>query len=797
MITAMTYAVICFAFLAMVGNLLVSFRQIGKYPEILTEWQQHRKKVAFRLLCLIAIFAALVVLAVNLPGQLSVPYDFYILKGSQVDEAYDPTTILTSPLEKWRRLSPAGFRSFSIKKEIYWLKAEIPKGPPETLTASNRSDSLNKIDFYLISKNQIIYHDSAGLDSPVSNPPRIFPTFHFLKSPTESQTLLVRVETVGFTFLPITLLNAHQDARRTMLDFLIFGLMLGVYFGTTLYNISLYFSFRDRLYLIFAASQCIAWMFLAFYSTYFMSFLRTDVDRFHLTATRIASFLALATLLTYVWFLKNALNRGQNRLIFSRAIGSYIFSLILAMCLIPYQDQTLLEATVQSFAGLGPAVVMLVAIPYLWRKYVFSYLIALTVGSAGLTLHILTNLEFITPTWVIDHALSVSALIQCSLFSLAISQQLAEDHISSLMPRSLRENPKTNVPINSTDGNPVAKATHPAHLWRVSLMFVDMANFSLIAEKIGSVAIYHQLSAQMEAMRQIIKEYGGAVDRSLGDGLLCFFTEGDMHEAVHYKERAIRAAIAIQKHTLDKFMGKDGKSVPPMPIRIGLHCDQVLIGNLGWADRVDFTMIGKGVIHAQQLEAACSPFKILLSNEFYDGLKDHLDRNLGMNEIHIVRDVSGQWLKAHEYNPFFDQPQLLEEAEKVFVRSLGIYPHEMRHCLGNTNAPSIALDAGLFRITDFSLSGLGVVGDVYIARKARFRAKILDMSGIPAAILTQHHLEEIEVEVRWSRHNVQEFNHGLKYIGLNNAQKKFLFEFLTTFQSQTKRSDQGLAANLR
>ena len=68
--------------------------------------------------------------------------------------------------------------------------------------------------------------------------------------------------------------------------------------------------------------------------------------------------------------------------------------------------------------------------------------------------------------------------------------------------------------------------------------------------------------------------------------------------------------------------GRDeGKNPLVMPVRIGMHSSKMLLGNIGGATRIDFTMIGAGVNFASRLEAACTPFKLMLSETCYEHLR--------------------------------------------------------------------------------------------------------------------------------------------------------------------------------
>jgi hypothetical protein len=228
-----------------------------------------------------------------------------------------------------------------------------------------------------------------------------------------------------------------------------------------------------------------------------------------------------------------------------------------------------------------------------------------------------------------------------------------------------------------------------------------------------------------------------------------------------------------------------------LPLRIGLHADEVLIGNLGGLDRVDFTMIGKGVELTHRLEAAASPFKIVVSKEFRDGLGDDEQYRSGFHCLYTPIHFHEGLLEAYEYNPFAANPQALVAAEKKFVDSLGISSRDPRIRFVTPGAVSLKSSYGTFRVKDLSLHGMGVVGDTFIGRRAVIAVTVKTLDPLATARLSANHLDSLQVEVRWCRENGGKFEHGFRIVGLNGEQKRAFLTVLSKLEGAMSSVDDG------
>ena len=121
-----------------------------------------------------------------------------------------------------------------------------------------------------------------------------------------------------------------------------------------------------------------------------------------------------------------------------------------------------------------------------------------------------------------------------------------------------------------------------------------------------------------DAQARSIVNHGGEILKFIGDGLLAVFPIIDASLAGVAASRALAAANdtleAVGRLGDDPVL--DGE--PPLKIVIALHVGQVLYGNIGAADRLDFTVIGPAVNLVSRIEAVAKSLDlpIVVSDQF-------------------------------------------------------------------------------------------------------------------------------------------------------------------------------------
>ena len=146
------------------------------------------------------------------------------------------------------------------------------------------------------------------------------------------------------------------------------------------------------------------------------------------------------------------------------------------------------------------------------------------------------------------------------------------------------------------------------------LLYGDLRGFTELSEAQPPGAVVATLDAWFDRIAGAVHAFGGEVLKFIGDGLLAIFPVSGGPPAVAC-DAALRAAAATRAGMvhLDAERGRQG--LPPLPFGMALHLGEMLWGNIGTADRLDFTAIGPAVNLVGRLEGLCKPlgYSVLVS----------------------------------------------------------------------------------------------------------------------------------------------------------------------------------------
>jgi adenylate cyclase len=141
---------------------------------------------------------------------------------------------------------------------------------------------------------------------------------------------------------------------------------------------------------------------------------------------------------------------------------------------------------------------------------------------------------------------------------------------------------------------------------RAVLLFGDLRDFTALSETMAPEAVVAALDAWFDRIAGAVHAFGGEVLKFIGDGVLAIFPIGERSAsaACDAALSAVGAARAGMTH-LDQARERQG--LPPLPFGAALHLGEMLWGNIGTADRLDFTAIGPAVNLVSRLEGLCRP----------------------------------------------------------------------------------------------------------------------------------------------------------------------------------------------
>jgi adenylate cyclase len=154
----------------------------------------------------------------------------------------------------------------------------------------------------------------------------------------------------------------------------------------------------------------------------------------------------------------------------------------------------------------------------------------------------------------------------------------------------------------------------------VTILFSDIRGFTSIAETMTPEQVVSFLNAYFSEMVDAVMEQGGVLDKFLGDGLMAVF--GSFGDQPDHARRAVLTGLRM-KALLAKINGEravHGK--PPFDIGIGIHTGEVVVGNIGSKQRLEFTHIGDGVNTASRVQALNKEYHttMLVTGATYEAL---------------------------------------------------------------------------------------------------------------------------------------------------------------------------------
>ncbi|MES2183059.1 MAG: adenylate/guanylate cyclase domain-containing protein [Pseudomonadota bacterium] len=165
----------------------------------------------------------------------------------------------------------------------------------------------------------------------------------------------------------------------------------------------------------------------------------------------------------------------------------------------------------------------------------------------------------------------------------------------------------------------------------LTILFTDLESFSTWAEATPAQELLVRISAYFEVVTRATNQEFGTLDKFIGDGVMAFW--GAPAPLADHAYHACVAAVRVQRGMEELNARWAAQGMPPLNVRVGIHSDAVLVGNMGSAERMSYTVMGDGVNLAARLEGTNKEFgtRICLSHAVYREAGERLWlRRMGM-----------------------------------------------------------------------------------------------------------------------------------------------------------------------
>eukprot|EP00742_Colponemidia_sp_Colp-10_P009110 GILJ01009909.1.p1 GENE.GILJ01009909.1~~GILJ01009909.1.p1 ORF type:complete len:777 (+),score=142.69 GILJ01009909.1:103-2433(+) len=216
---------------------------------------------------------------------------------------------------------------------------------------------------------------------------------------------------------------------------------------------------------------------------------------------------------------------------------------------------------------------------------------------------------------------------------------------------------------------------------RCTIFFCDIAGFTTMCERINTVTLAEVTRLYFDRMSIVVVAYGGTIDKFIGDCIMAIWGA-----PIETKDANLLAACCslrlLQETKMDPLKKEFSALGFPLKVRIGVHCGDVLAGNIGCSLRLSYTVLGDAVNTAARLESLNKQFgtQLMISEDVAASLSDYfvmrrLSRVAVVGKLEALRVYEIIGINAHRL-AHLDEGSLCEQNSHIDVPSQGLVPCE-------------------------------------------------------------------------------------------------------------------------
>jgi len=170
---------------------------------------------------------------------------------------------------------------------------------------------------------------------------------------------------------------------------------------------------------------------------------------------------------------------------------------------------------------------------------------------------------------------------------------------------------------------------------QLTVFFSDIRGFSELTDRMEPETLTEILNGYLGDMTEIGLEYGGTIDKFVGDAVMVFFGDPESRGVRQDALMCVRMALAMREHIQQAANGRESRyGNRPFAVRMGISTGYCTVGNFGAENRMDYTIIGGPVNLANRLQAVAAPQEILISHETWLQVRDHIEcREIGEIQV--------------------------------------------------------------------------------------------------------------------------------------------------------------------
>jgi adenylate cyclase len=185
-----------------------------------------------------------------------------------------------------------------------------------------------------------------------------------------------------------------------------------------------------------------------------------------------------------------------------------------------------------------------------------------------------------------------------------VRERLVRYHSPAVIETVLRDPERNEAPVAARE---------------TTIFFADIVGFTPRCESLTPEEVAAFLGEFFSLAADAIFEYGGTLDKFIGDAVMAFF--GAPLPQPDHAERAVHSACAVMA-SLDEWNERRRREgLDPVQVRIAIHSGPVVVGDIGSETRVDYTVLGNTVNVAARLEEfAAEPGQIVIGESTHEAV---------------------------------------------------------------------------------------------------------------------------------------------------------------------------------
>jgi len=529
---------------------------------------------------------------------------------------------------------------FGFTDSVYWFRFRMDSNVSEKkeFLLEHSYPLIDDIQFYSFEKGKVWEMKQTGDHFPFHQ--RDMPNRNFLfkitSIPDQNTIYFMRFKTTSSMQIPLEIYEKDKFIEHLNQE----RFALGIYYGITLvmilYNLILFFSLRDTVYIYYI-------LYLTSFLFFQMGLNGISFEYLWRDFPLLNSFLVLFMSCTGIFlslFTKKFLNIDTNmkRLIF--VINGFISgSIILALFSLNPSLYSILIRIVIPFAIIESIFLYLLSLFLFLKGYKPArfYILAFSTLIMGVISYALKNFGIFPSNFLTENTIQIGSALESVLLSLAVAdkiiymrkekekakneliltQQEAIQNQKTLIQSYARFVPEELLRFLGKDiitkvnlGDAVEK--------NMTVLFSDIRSFTTISESMTPSESFEFINSYLNKIAPCIRKYNGYIDKFIGDGIMALFPSSPK-DAIHASVEMLEVLNLLNQERLNNGLQR-------LSIGIGIHTGKQMVGVIGEEERLEGTVISDVVNTSSRLEGltkayACS---LIVSKDVLEYESDNL-----------------------------------------------------------------------------------------------------------------------------------------------------------------------------